>query len=66
MRRDDDDPGKSGDAAPAGGGTTGVPDRMETRTLTELGERLLGLEEWSRFPLLPADCLDRDEARGNR
>ena len=47
MRRDDDDPRKSGDAAPAGGGTTTeAPDRTETRTLTELGKRLLGLEEW--------------------
>ena len=47
IRRDDDDEGVVGDTAPSGGGmATGLSEGMETRTLTELEKRLLGLAEW--------------------
>ena len=47
IRRDDDDEVVVGDTAPSGGGmATGLSEGMETRTLTELEKRLLGLAEW--------------------
>ena len=47
IRRNNGDEGGGGDAAPAGGGmAAGVLEGMETRTLTELEKRLLGLAEW--------------------